>query len=105
MPTVWTVVRDDALAFAADASADLIVLNPPFHIGSAVHTGIAHRMFADAARVLRPGRRTLDGVELAPRLPLRARAHCRPDPADRPQREVHRHRVTPPDRAALTAPD
>lgn len=50
-----TVVRDDGLAGQPDASADLIVLNPPFHIGSAVHTGIAHRMFADAARVLVPG--------------------------------------------------
>ena len=49
------VVRDDGLAAQADASADLIVLNPPFHIGSAVHTGTAHRMFADAARVLAPG--------------------------------------------------
>ncbi|GAA1441416.1 class I SAM-dependent methyltransferase [Leifsonia poae] len=49
------VVRDDALGSQPDASADLIVLNPPFHIGSAVHTGIALRMFADAARVLRPG--------------------------------------------------
>ena len=49
------VVRDDGLAAQADASADLIVLNPPFHIGGAVHTGIAHRMFADAARVLAPG--------------------------------------------------
>lgn len=50
-----TVVRDDGLAEQPDGSADLIVLNPPFHIGSAVHTGIAHRMFADAARVLAPG--------------------------------------------------
>lgn len=50
-----TVVRDDGLAGQPDASADLIVLNPPFHIGSAVHTGIAHRMFADAGRVLAPG--------------------------------------------------
>lgn len=49
------VVRDDGLAARPDASADLIVLNPPFHIGGAVHTGIAHRMFADAARVLAPG--------------------------------------------------
>jgi 16S rRNA (guanine1207-N2)-methyltransferase len=49
------VVRDDGLAAQPDASAELIVLNPPFHIGSAVHTGIAHRMFADAARVLAPG--------------------------------------------------
>ncbi|MEY9952395.1 class I SAM-dependent methyltransferase [Leifsonia sp. EB34] len=49
------VVRDDVLASQPDASADLIVLNPPFHIGGAVHTGIAHRMFADAGRVLAPG--------------------------------------------------
>ncbi|MGH2901894.1 MAG: class I SAM-dependent methyltransferase [Solirubrobacteraceae bacterium] len=50
-----TVVRDDGLASQQDASAELIVLNPPFHIGAAVHTGIAHRMFADAGRVLAPG--------------------------------------------------
>lgn len=49
------VRRDDGLASQPDASADLIVLNPPFHIGGAVHTGIAHRMFRDAARVLAPG--------------------------------------------------
>ncbi|WP_223692732.1 class I SAM-dependent methyltransferase [Leifsonia poae] len=49
------VVRDDGLATQPDGSADLIVLNPPFHIGSVVHTGIAHRLFADAARVLAPG--------------------------------------------------
>lgn len=49
------VVRDGGLSTRADASADLIVLNPPFHIGGAVHTGIAHRMFADAGRVLAPG--------------------------------------------------
>lgn len=50
-----TVVRDDGLASQPDASADLVVLNPPFHIGGAVHTGIAHRLFADAGRVLTPG--------------------------------------------------
>ncbi|MFJ3490749.1 class I SAM-dependent methyltransferase [Leifsonia aquatica] len=50
-----TVVRDDGLASQPDASAELVVLNPPFHIGGAVHTGVAHRMFADAARVLAPG--------------------------------------------------
>ncbi|WP_374009309.1 class I SAM-dependent methyltransferase [Leifsonia sp. LS-T14] len=50
-----TVVRDDGLASQPDGSADLVVLNPPFHIGSAVHTGIAHRLFADAGRVLAPG--------------------------------------------------
>jgi 16S rRNA (guanine1207-N2)-methyltransferase len=50
-----SVVRDDGLASQPDSSADLIVLNPPFHIGGALHTGAAHRMFADAARVLAPG--------------------------------------------------
>ena len=50
-----TVVRDDGLVTQPDNSADLIVLNPPFHIGAVVHTGPAHRMFSDAARVLRPG--------------------------------------------------
>jgi 16S rRNA (guanine1207-N2)-methyltransferase len=49
------VVRDDGLVSQPDNSADLIVLNPPFHIGAVVHTGPAHRMFSDAARVLRPG--------------------------------------------------
>jgi len=48
-------VLDDGLASQPDASADLIVLNPPFHVGAAVHTGIARRLFADAARVLAPG--------------------------------------------------
>ncbi|MBJ8343783.1 class I SAM-dependent methyltransferase [Antrihabitans sp. YC2-6] len=49
------VVRDDALGSFADASADLIVCNPPFHIGASVHTGGAEKMFRDAGRVLRPG--------------------------------------------------
>jgi 16S rRNA (guanine1207-N2)-methyltransferase len=49
------VVRDDALSAQPDASAELIVLNPPFHIGSSVHAGIALKLFDDAARVLRPG--------------------------------------------------
>lgn len=50
-----TVVRDDGLVSQPDASADVVLLNPPFHIGAVVHTGPAHRMFADAARVLKPG--------------------------------------------------
>ncbi|MBP2414319.1 16S rRNA (guanine1207-N2)-methyltransferase [Arthrobacter stackebrandtii] len=48
-------VRDDALDSFAPASAELIVLNPPFHVGAAVHAGIAHKLFAAAARVLAPG--------------------------------------------------
>ena len=50
-----TVRRDDALAGLPDASEDLVVLNPPFHIGASVHAGIALKLFADAGRVLRPG--------------------------------------------------
>ncbi|MET0974333.1 MAG: methyltransferase [Leifsonia sp.] len=49
------VVRDDALGRQPDGSAEFIVLNPPFHIGSTVHTGIALKLFADAGRVLAPG--------------------------------------------------
>jgi len=49
------VVRDDGLGAQADATADLILLNPPFHSGAAVTAAIAPRLFADAARVLRPG--------------------------------------------------
>lgn len=50
-----TVTRDDALSQQADASADLIVLNPPFHTGAAVDSRIATKLFEAAARVLRPG--------------------------------------------------
>ncbi|WP_243399802.1 class I SAM-dependent methyltransferase [Arthrobacter glacialis] len=49
------VVRDDALGTFADESAELILLNPPFHIGATVHAGIAHKLFIAAARVLAPG--------------------------------------------------
>ncbi|MDQ0734578.1 16S rRNA G1207 methylase RsmC [Arthrobacter agilis] len=49
------VTRDDALSSVPDASAGVIVLNPPFHIGSTVHAGIAHRLFGACARVLAPG--------------------------------------------------
>lgn len=48
-------VQDDGLSTQPTDSADLIVLNPPFHVGAAVHTGVALRLFAEAGRVLRPG--------------------------------------------------
>ncbi|GAA2966451.1 methyltransferase [Microbacterium schleiferi] len=50
-----TVVRDDALSTLPDASASFIALNPPFHRGAAIDETIARHLFADAARVLRPG--------------------------------------------------
>jgi 16S rRNA (guanine1207-N2)-methyltransferase len=49
------VVRDDLLGVQPAASADLIVLNPPFHDGGAVSIDGALAMFADARRVLKPG--------------------------------------------------
>lgn len=50
-----TVVRDDALRLLADGSGSFVALNPPFHSAGAVHTGLATRLFRDAARVLAPG--------------------------------------------------
>ena len=50
-----SVLRDDGLASQPAASAELILLNPPFHVGATVHTGVATRLFQDAARVLAPG--------------------------------------------------
>ena len=49
------VVQDDGAAHLPDGGVDLVLLNPPFHTGASVHTGVARRLFADAARVLRPG--------------------------------------------------
>ncbi|WP_311243857.1 methyltransferase [Microbacterium sp. WCS2018Hpa-23] len=50
-----TVMHDDAGSALADAGADVVLLNPPFHLGSSVHTGAATRLFEAAARILRPG--------------------------------------------------
>jgi 16S rRNA (guanine1207-N2)-methyltransferase len=50
-----TVQRDDALGSVQSASASLIVCNPPFHLGSAVHAGAAVKLFEAAGRVLAPG--------------------------------------------------
>jgi ATP-dependent Clp protease ATP-binding subunit ClpA len=49
------VVQDDGLSSQADNSADLIVFNPPFHSGAAVHADTSMRLFAEAGRVLKPG--------------------------------------------------
>ncbi|MFJ2503738.1 class I SAM-dependent methyltransferase [Microbacterium sp. NPDC087592] len=50
-----TVTHDDAASEIPDASVDVVLLNPPFHLGTSVHTGAATRLFEAAARVLRPG--------------------------------------------------
>ncbi|MDP5226163.1 MULTISPECIES: class I SAM-dependent methyltransferase [Arthrobacter] len=48
-------VHADALNGFAPASAGLILLNPPFHLGHSVHAGAAHRLFEAAAGILAPG--------------------------------------------------
>lgn len=48
------VEQDDALSRRPSSTADLIVLNPPFHSGATVHAGISTKLFEAAARVLRP---------------------------------------------------
>ncbi|MFJ6533430.1 class I SAM-dependent methyltransferase [Microbacterium sp. NPDC091662] len=50
-----TVTHDDAASALPDASVDVVLLNPPFHLGASIHTGAATRLFEAAARVLRPG--------------------------------------------------
>ncbi|HKU09627.1 MAG TPA: methyltransferase [Sinomonas sp.] len=49
------VEHDDAASSRAEASADVVLLNPPFHLGASVHAGAALKLFDAAARVLRPG--------------------------------------------------
>jgi 16S rRNA (guanine1207-N2)-methyltransferase len=69
------VRRDDAMSAVPAASVDLVVCNPPYHLGTTVHVGVADRLFHGASRVLRPGgelwtvfntplahRRTLDRI-------------------------------------------
>ena len=50
-----TVLQDDAMSSLPAASADLILLNPPFHVGAAVHAGAGLKLIAAAGRVLAPG--------------------------------------------------
>lgn len=49
------VLQDDAMSTMPAGSADLILLNPPFHLGASVHAGAGIKMFEAAARVLAPG--------------------------------------------------
>jgi len=51
------VQRDDAMSTCPDGSVDLIVCNPPFHVGTSVQTGAALRLFRAAGRALSPAGR------------------------------------------------
>jgi 16S rRNA (guanine1207-N2)-methyltransferase len=50
-----SVHQDDALSTFPDAGADLVLLNPPFHVGAGVHAGAGLKLIAAAGRVLEPG--------------------------------------------------
>ncbi|MGO4492150.1 class I SAM-dependent methyltransferase [Arthrobacter sp. 2YAF22_2] len=49
------VLQDDAMSTLPDACAELVLLNPPFHLGAAVHAGAGIKLIEAAARVLVPG--------------------------------------------------
>jgi 16S rRNA (guanine1207-N2)-methyltransferase len=48
-------LQDDAMSTLPAASADLVLLNPPFHLGASVHAGAGIKLFEAAVRVLAPG--------------------------------------------------
>lgn len=50
-----SVTWQDAASDEPGNSVDLVLLNPPFHQGAAVDTKLGPRLFAAAARLLRPG--------------------------------------------------
>ena len=49
------VTLDDAGSEIPNGSVDLVLLNPPFHLGATVHEGAGRRLIDAAARMLRPG--------------------------------------------------
>ena len=49
------VAWDESLSQEADGSADLVLLNPPFHDGTVVDATLVQGLLEAAARVLRPG--------------------------------------------------
>ncbi|NUP58320.1 MAG: methyltransferase [Pseudarthrobacter sp.] len=50
-----SILQDDALSTFPEASADIVLLNPPFHVGAGVHAGAGLKMIEAAGRVLAPG--------------------------------------------------
>lgn len=54
-PARFRVTWDDALSEEPDASADLVLLNPPFHDGTTIDPTLVQGLLDAAARVLRPG--------------------------------------------------
>jgi 16S rRNA (guanine1207-N2)-methyltransferase len=50
-----STLQDDAMGTLPDGTADLILLNPPFHVGAGVHAGAGLKLIEAAGRVLAPG--------------------------------------------------
>ncbi|NYD53912.1 methyltransferase [Microbacterium pseudoresistens] len=50
-----TAMLDDAGSELPAGGTDLVLLNPPFHLGASVHEGAGRRLIDAAARLLRPG--------------------------------------------------
>ena len=50
-----TVLQDDAMASLPDASADLILLNPPFHTGQATDVDLGRAFLKTAITSLKRG--------------------------------------------------
>ena len=89
------VVRDDGLSSQPDGSADLVLLNPPFHSGAGHEphrTAPVRRCGARAPR----GRRAVDRVEQSPAVPTAARPHRRTHPAGRARPPIHGDRLRTP---------
>jgi|SRR5690625_4261353 len=49
------VMHQSGLVQLGNASVDVVVLNPPFHDGTELTSDIAHFLFAEASRALKPG--------------------------------------------------
>ncbi len=50
--------RADASEAVPTGWADLVLLNPPFHVGATVHAGVGQRLIRSCAGALAPGGRT-----------------------------------------------
>jgi SAM-dependent methyltransferase len=84
------VLRDEAMSTLPDASVDLIVCNPPFHLG-ACH-GLLEA-FPGGGSGPAAAWSAVDGVQLSSALSRSAEPHCGTNARHRPQREVHRRGV------------
>lgn len=51
----FSVVLDHGLSSQPDNSVDLVLCNPPFHVGAGVIEALSTKLFAEVGRVLRPG--------------------------------------------------